>query len=225
MAAPLSNAPPPPPTAEQRAQRRRQKRLVGGTLLGILVAIATWQVFDYMASAPERAEEQVQAGMEMLTPGRYEQAVAQFTQALETDPRSWNAYLRRGIAKQNLAQPDEALADFERALRINPDLLEARTARAEIYRQKGDPIHAIEELTKVIELKPSVEAHNSRALAYAELGQHEKAIPDFTWIIEQLRDAPNAYFARAKSKRALGDEAGAVQDEKRAMSFNRGVVH
>jgi len=221
MAAPLSNAPPPPPNAEQRAQRRKQRRLVWGTVAGMLLLVVAWQVYQYIASAPQRAEQQVQAGVRLLSPGHYEDAIVQFGEALEKNPNSWNAYFQRGIAKQNLGSLDAALSDFQVALQLKPDLLDARTARAEIFRQKGDRPHAIEELSAVIAQKPTVEAHNSRGLAYAELGRHAEAIPDFTWVIEELRDAPFAYFARARSKRALGDLEGALQDEATANTFDR----
>jgi tetratricopeptide (TPR) repeat protein len=224
MAVPLSKAPPPPTTAEQREQRVKQKRLVLSTLGVFLVLLAAWQVYEYVASAEQRAEQRVQEGREWLSPGRYEHAIEKFDQALEIDPKSWNAYLQRGIARQGLSLVDGALADFQNALSLRPDLLEARIARADLFRQKGDVARAIDELSKVIELKPAVDAHYSRGLAYAQLGDHEKAISDFTWVIDELRDAPFAYFARAKSKRALGDTAGAYADEKTANSFSRGVV-
>jgi tetratricopeptide (TPR) repeat protein len=224
MTAPLSKAPPPPLTAEQRAQRLKQRRLVLTAAGVVFVLFAAWQVYEYVASAEQRAEEQVQQGVKSLSPGHYEQAIKEFGQALETNPDSWNAYLQRGIAKQNLEQFDGALDDFQRALSMKPDLLEARVARAEIYRKKGDTRRGVEELTKVIELKPSVDAHYSRGLAYAELGQHQQAITDFTWVIEQLRDTPFAYIARAKSRRSLGDLPGAIADEKTAMTFDRGLV-
>jgi tetratricopeptide (TPR) repeat protein len=224
MAAPLSNAPPSALTAEQRAQRLTQKRLVFTTLGVVFVLVAAWQIYEYVASAAQRAEERVQEGRKSLSPGHYDEAILAFGKALDIDPNSWNAYLQRGVAKQGLSLPDDALSDFQQALLLKPDLLEARTARADIFRQKGNVAGAIEELTKVIELKPTVDAYNSRGLAYAELGQQEKAIADFTWIIGELRDAPFAYFARAKSKRALGDKAGADLDEKTANGFDRGIV-
>lgn len=224
MSDPLSKAPPPPPTAEQRLQRLKQKRLVISSVSVLFVLVAAWQVYDYVASAALRAEMQVQAGKKSLSPGHYEDAVKAFDQALKTDPASWSAYLQRGYAKQSLGKLDDALSDFQRALQIEPDLLDARIARAEIYREKGDARHAVEELTKVIELKPDMTAHYSRGLAHAEVGEHTAAIEDFTWVINQVRDAPFAFYARAKSKRALGDEKGAAKDEQSASSLNRGVV-
>ena len=196
-----------------RAQRRTQTRLVVAAVTALVVVLGAWQGYDYVASAPERAEAQVQAGMKLMSPDLYSQAVVQFSEALKTDPNSWNAYLQRGIAKQNLHLLDDALADFQTALRLKPELLAARAALAGVFSDKGDFQHAVEELTKVIDLTPSVDVYSRRGLAYAELGQHERAIADFTWVIEFMRDAPLAYFARAKSKRALGDLEGAASDE------------
>lgn len=224
MPAPLSKAPPPPPTAEQRAQRLKQKRLVISLVAVLLVAGLAWEVYDYYTSAAQRAEEQVREAAKLLSPGNYERAIPQLDQALDTDPTSWNAYLQRGLVKQNLEKLDEALADFDHALALKPNLVEALTGRGEIFRRQGNTKRALEELNKAIELKPDLTAHYSRGSIYAELGRHEEALVEFTWVIEQSRDAPFAYFARAKSRRILGDEEGAVADEKMGNSFNRGAV-
>ena len=206
-----------------RAQRGKQTRLVGGTVSVLLIALVVWQGYEYRASAPERAEARVQAGIKLMSPGHYEEAAVQFSEALETDPNSWNGYLQRGLARQNMSRPDDAIADLQAALRFKPDLQEARAALGGIYGDKGDVPREIEELTKAIALKPTVDAYSRRALAYAELGQHEAAIADFTWVIDTLRDVPLLYFGRAKSKRALGDLEGAISDEKMAKSFGIGI--
>ena len=221
MSAPLTKVAPPPLTPEQRAQRKKQRRLIVWTLLGLVLAVATWQGVAYYISAPERAEAQVQAGTKNMLPGKYEQAIVQFNQALATDPNSWNAYYQRAIAEQNLDSIDAALADFQAALQINPNLFEAHVSLAGIYSDRGDHRHAIEELTKVIAQRPTVDGYYRRGLAHQELGEHQEAIDDFNWIIDATRDAPLVYWARAKSKRALGDLDGAAEDDQIAQSFDR----
>lgn len=224
MSGPLSKAPPPPLTAEQRAQRLKQKRLVLSWVAVLVVLGLAWEVYDYYSSAARRAEEQVREAAKLLSPGNYERAMPQLDNALETDPTSWNAYLQRGLAKLNLDKLDEAMMDLDHALALKPDLVEALIARADIFRRQGNLARAIEELTKVIELKPDLPAHYSRGSAYVETGQHERAVADFTWVIEQTRDAPFAYFARAKARRALGDEQGALLDEETGNRFDRGEL-
>jgi tetratricopeptide (TPR) repeat protein len=195
--------------------------MVLGAVAGILVLIAAGWGYQYWYATEERAEALVQAGIRNLSPGRYEQAVEQFTAAIALNPNSWNAYYQRGFARENLQAFDEALADYAAALQLKPDLVQARTARAGILANKGDARRAIEELTQVIRAQPNAEAYFSRGRAYAALGEHERAIEDFTWVIEHLRDAPNVYLARAQSRRALGDQEGAAQDVAAAEAFTR----
>ena len=224
MPGPLSKAAPPPLTPAAQAQRRKQTRLVVAAVLTLIVLFVGWQAYEYTASAPQRAEGRVQAGIALMHPGSYEQAIAKFDEALDLSPGLWNAYLQRGLAKQNLGSLDAALTDLEKALELNNELTEARIARADIFGAKGDKQRLVEELTKVIEVKSDVSARYRRGSAYSELGRHQEAIEDFSWVIDQVRDAPFAYFARANSKRALGDVAGANADVEIAESFNRGIV-
>jgi tetratricopeptide (TPR) repeat protein len=204
------------------AQRRKQKRLILMTLLTVFLAVGVWQVYAYIASAPQRAEALVQDGIRNLGPNRYPQAIQQFTDALSINANSWNAYYQRAVANQGLGKLDAALEDYQAALQLNPNLVEAATARAAIFADKGDVKRSVVELTKVIDLKPNVEAHYRRGDSYAALKQYDKAVEDFTWVIEQVRDAPYVYFARANAKRAMGDLAGAVEDERIADTFDRG---
>lgn len=192
------------------------------TLAVILIGIGGWQAFVYISSGAERAEAAVQAGIKNLAPGRYQESIQQFNEALAIDPNSWHAFYRRGIANQNLGNLDAAIADYQAAVQLNPNLVEAVTAMAGIFADKGDVQRSVDELTKVIERKPTVEAHYRRGDGYASLKQHDKAIADFTWVIEEMRDAPYVYFARANSKRALGDMEGAAADDRLAESFDRG---
>jgi tetratricopeptide (TPR) repeat protein len=225
MAGPLSKAPPPRPTAEKRAQRRKQRRMVWTALAALFLAVVAWQIYEYVDSASERAQLQLPAAISLLTPGRYEEAVVKLTEVINADPGSWNAYLQRGIANQNLGALDKAVDDFHKALLLNPNLSQAHTELAEIYRRKGDPKSALQELNKVIEAAPTMDAYSTRALVHAELEQHDEAVADFTWVINKARDAPFAFYARAKSKRAMGDEAGAAEDERAAAALDRGRVH
>ena len=47
-----------------------------------------------------------------------------------------------------------------------------------------------------------------------EPGDHRRALLDFDAVIRFKPDIAHTYFARAQSRRALGDEAGARSDHK-----------
>lgn len=63
--------------------------------------------------------------------------------------------------------------------------------------KKGDYRGAIENYTKVIELKPDdAFLYNNRGLAYFELGKYDKAISDYTKAMELKADYEVAYYNR-----------------------------
>jgi len=194
------------------AQRKKQKRLIWSTVGVLAVAGCGWYVYDYIASAPQRARASLERGMRQMGPGTYKDAAAAFTRAIDIWPEYADAYLYRGIAEHNLGQTEDALADLDKATDLDATLTSAFAERGRIYQEKGNTAKAIDEFTKSLRIHPSTEGYYERALAYEALGDHQKAVADFDNAIVELRDAPYAYRARAMAKAALGDEEGAKAD-------------
>jgi tetratricopeptide (TPR) repeat protein len=59
-------------------------------------------------------------------------------------------------------------------------------------------------------------AYSYRGEAYLDMGNHNKAIVDFSEAIRLCADDPLDYVGRAKAYRALGDEGKAAEDERKA---------
>jgi tetratricopeptide (TPR) repeat protein len=205
------------------AQKRRQRRLIKRTVGLVALAVAGWYVYGYIASAPERANTQLQEGMRKMQPGAYREAVARFDRAIGIKPDLAEAYLERGIAHHFLGETEPALADLDKALDLNPDLAAAYNERGAIYRQRGDPRKAIEELSKSIKAQNTTDGYYQRGQAYESLGQHQKAIEDYDQAVAQMRESPFVYRARALAKDKLGDTEGAKQDRAKADSIE--VLH
>ena len=201
------------------AQKRRQRRLINRTIGLLALAGAGWYVYSYIASAPERANAQLQAGMRNMQPGAYREAVAHFDRAVSIQPDLAEAYLERGIAHHFLGEPEAALADLDKALDLNPDLAAAYNERGAIYRERGDARKAIEELSKSIKAKVTTDGYYQRGQAYESLGQHQKAIEDYDQAVAQMRESPFVYRARALARDKLGDAEGAKQDRAKADSI------
>jgi tetratricopeptide (TPR) repeat protein len=216
---PAGNRPPESPQAIEL--RRRQRRLVWSAVSAIVVLAAGAGVFNYISNAPQRADKEFQEGMKMMRPGKYPDAVAHFTRALDISSELPDAYLERGNAHRSLGEPDAALADFQRASDLNPSLVAAHNGIAMIYVERRDQRRALEELNKSIGLQPTIEAYFQRGQILEAQGDHQKAIEDYDRAIAQAPDAPYMYRARALARENLGDQEGAHADRDVAHRIER----
>ena len=62
-------------------------------------------------------------GIEKYEEGNYQEALADFTKALEINPQSALTYYNLGVTKSALGDDQGAIADYTKALEINPKLL------------------------------------------------------------------------------------------------------
>lgn len=213
----------PPPVVKSRRRRRSQRgrlqrrRLLIGSVIVLTVGAAAWGVYQYIASAPIRAEKAFQDGMRLTGAGDFKGAEKRFTEAVRISPAMAEGYLQRGLARKSMHQMDAAIHDFEHAINEDSDLGPAHTALGEIYRERGDLTRAMSEFTTAINLKPNSNAFYQRGEVYESLGRHEQAIEDYVAAIHEQPDAPYVYRARAMSREAMGDREGAEEDRRTAI--------
>ena len=151
-----------------------------------------------------------------MAPGTYAEAIDHFDRATGIWPELAEAYLNRAVAEHVVSLRPAALVDLQKALDVNPNLTRAYNERGQIYLENGDIPKAIENFSSSLRVKPSLEGYYQRGQAYEALGQHEKAIADYDAAINEFREAPYTYRARAAAKRNTGDREGATLDEQAA---------
>ncbi len=78
---------------------------------------------------PESAEAYFNRGLAYASNGQYEEAITDYTRALEINPRYALAFYHRGVAYDNKGQHEQAIADYTRAFDINPSLAEVYDVR------------------------------------------------------------------------------------------------
>src|SRR5262252_9560287 len=85
--------------------------------------------------APELtpAEAAFERGVAALTSNAYDQAIADFTQAISLNPQRVEAYHNRGIVYSHKGDYDRALVDYTQALTLNPNFIEAYINRGIAY--------------------------------------------------------------------------------------------
>jgi tetratricopeptide (TPR) repeat protein len=87
--------------------------------------------------------------------GQYDQAIADFTKAIEINPRYAKAYTNRGSVYNSKGQADRAIADYGKAIEINPRYANAYNNRGIAYEKKKLRDKAIADYRAALEVNPS----------------------------------------------------------------------
>jgi tetratricopeptide (TPR) repeat protein len=146
-------------------------------------------------------EATFQSAMNSLQAIRCQEAIAAFTEALQTRPSSAQGFYNRGIAYLRVGQLQEALSDFKAALRLNPNLSEAHLGKGNVYAELNDLEAAIESYNHRLEALPNdATTVFNRATAYAELGNTSSALSDY----QRARDLFSEQGDITTAQKALG---------------------
>ena len=109
----------------------------------------------------------------------YQQAISEYTRAIEINPNFAEAYNNRGNAKFSMRNYQQAIGDYQNALRLNKVDARLYNNLGNVYLIQQDYNAAIQEYTQAINLNPNLfSAYYNRALAYYNLRQFKNALPD-----------------------------------------------
>lgn len=190
-------------------------------------------IADYTAAIeadPTFAFAYYNRGVWLMNTGQVEPALADYTQAIDLDERYFAAYYNRGYLYAYVYRDYQlAFADFDQAVKYRPRAADARCERGNARARLGDLQGGVEDTTHAIELDPQFAcAYYSRAWIYVDLGEHAKAIADYTTYIEL--NEPGSYFAdaylsRGVSHARLGQIEAAIDDYTQVIALNPQEPH
>lgn len=190
-------------------------------------AFSPWVLSDPIADnwltgwSVKEVRRLIDLGIAYCTLGKWDQAVAHFTEAISIDPQDGEAHYRRGAAYNHLGNHDRAIEDCTEAILLNPLLGEAHLHRAVGYNNLGNYAKAIEDCTEAIRLNPQLtEAHYQRACAYHSAGPCDRAIEGFSETIRLDPQRYDAYVLRAIDYNDLQNYEQVVTDCTHAIQLN-----
>ncbi len=87
--------------------------------------------------------------------GRIDDAIFEYTKALEFDPNIYLVYVNRGRLLWKRGEFRQALEDFSRAINLEPRVPSTYVWRGDIHLAQGNKAEAEKDYLKALELSPS----------------------------------------------------------------------
>lgn len=159
---------------------------------------ARYVTWDRLKGVDSQALKHLNDGTQLLSKGRYNQAVTELTYAIELEPKYAEAYIKRGRAKYHLARYQESIDDYTQTLSFNRYIADAYASRGDVYRALGDVQHAITDYTASINARKNALVLSKRAQIYLEIGKIDEAFDDYSYIVKR-RPSAIAYYNRGKA--------------------------
>lgn len=164
----------------------------------------------------------------------FDNAIADYTQALSIKPDDVEALNRRGLSWREKGEIARAIADFDHALTIAPDFAEAFNNRGMAWSNLGEYDKAIADFSRAVSLRPGhVAPLTNRGTAWRNKGEFDKAIVDFDHALAISPGDTAVLINRGNAWRDRGDLDKAIADYTQAISIdaadtdamnNRGVA-
>jgi tetratricopeptide (TPR) repeat protein len=205
----------------QSKSRRFRLRPIPVLITGLVLLFALVCASIAIAYRPIMARFHYSSGYTLDQSKDFDNAIAEYNEAIRLDPRYADAYYARGYVWNEKKQLDKAISDFSEAIRLNPRGSDAYYARAYARNEQKQFDMAIADYNQAVRLEPnSFGLYVNRAMVWAAKNENLKAIADYN---EAIRINPNdadvynyrGYLlsAEAEYDKALADYNAAIRIE------------
>ncbi len=170
----------------------------------ILPILSSYACAQQKQTESEDAEFYFNRGVASYDKGQYDQAISEFTKAIEIDPKDAEAYKDRGDTYELKGQYDRAISDYNKAIEIDPKVSLAYNNLAWILATvKASSLRngkkAVELALKACELSnwEDPDYLDTLAAAYARVGDFDNAVK---WQAKALESPELAKNAEAQQR-------------------------
>jgi tetratricopeptide (TPR) repeat protein len=155
-------------------------------------------VSRYEVTLPKEANFPLLAGHVHKQNQLLQQAIDDFSRALDKDPKMFEALVNRGYTRNDMQDAQAAIRDFEPAIKMNPNSGIARLGLAFSYLQLHRSREGLEETNKAEKLLGELGAtHMARATAYRQMRILDKAVQEYRVALKYSPDDLKLHLALA----------------------------
>ncbi len=184
-----------PPVSAPRAPRVSPRWLLAGLVVALGLAAALWGVTRLSGSAPSDAVN-----------------LARLNQTLASEPDNALALFDRAGIYLNQGDYRRAIDDYTRVTALRPGYAAAYYYLAICYEKVGDYPNALDSYTHAIEDQAEPVYLLDRGALYADQGDLDSAINDFSEAIRLKSDYAAALYARGVAYRRQKENDKAIAD-------------
>ena len=169
--------------------------------------LLTCWVWLTLGGIPALAQQVAQApdalirGQELVSQGRYNEAITILQDVVRRDPTQDAAYHNLGFAYLRTGRPADAITAFQAAIRLDPRYAPSHYGLGLAFWEQGNDTQAITAFQAAIRLQPShVAAHHDLGLAYHRAGHDREALATLKHYLTIARAQPeqHAWFSQAE---------------------------
>lgn len=170
----------------------------------------------------EQAQARYLAGIELTKARKYQDAIAEYQQALVFAPKLAAAHHELGFAHLKLGKYKESIEALKQAAALKPDNADTHLQMALAYKAMTRWEEAAGAFEKSIELKPdNASAHYQLGQVYEKLNDNDTALNTYREAIRLKADYSLAHYALGLLHLKLGDADAAMSEYEILAGLNK----
>lgn len=139
--------------------------------------------------------EPAASGIELISAGKYAEAITKFSKIIEQAPLNPVPYFYRGLAYERSGYSEEALEDYRKATELKTDFILPYTRSGILWAKKGNFEIAAQFYRKAIDSNDQDSTtHYNYAVCLTNLGKSEEARVVFEKLLSQDPDYVDVYY-------------------------------
>lgn len=196
--------------------------------------LAQKQTYPVITPTTPAAKEKVSQGLQLIQQGQLPQAIAMFREAIQLDPRFWQAHYNLGLALRQSGDPQGAAQAFYNTVTLQPEFALGYANVGGILVDVQNWAQAQNYLQRALELDPNLAiAHYNMGLIYRQAGRMDAAVASWEKarqlspnLVEASIQLAEVYLNgdRPKDAQKLVEEVISIQPQMVAAHYLRGRI-